>query len=137
MAIVLDTPEQINMWILLSRRAQLKLQAKGYPTKGLVKWCKANIEGCEDARTWRDCVLPVENAIALGDGPQDFTLINVHVMTVLSDDLFVDKGIFPDMASVEKVPEFVDAWNKGNLELVYTLDEPRDAIPGYLLTPEA
>lgn len=123
---VLDTPEQIQMWVLLSRRAQLKLQAKGLPTKGLIKWCKANIEGCESARTWRDCVVPVESAIAMAGGPQDYSIVNVHVM-VKRGGLFIDRGIFADMAEVEARPDFVNLYNEGSLEIVYTLDEPRAA----------
>lgn len=125
MTTILDTPEQIQMWVLLSRRAQLKLQAKGLPTKGLIKWCKANIEGCENARTWRDCVVPVETAIAMAGGPQDYSLVNVHVMFKTASDYFVDAGIFADMAEVEARPDFVEQYNDGNLEIVYTLEDPR------------
>ena len=123
------------MWVLLSRRAQLKLQSKGLKTAGLIKWCKANIEGCENARTWRDCVVPVEYAIAERNGPQDFTLINVHVMMSSSGSIFVDMGVFPDMASVEANPEFVSAYNDGALEIVYTLEDVRPAIPGRYYEP--
>jgi hypothetical protein len=126
--VVLDTPEQINMWILLSRRAQVKLHLKGLTTKGLLKWLKVNIEGCENARTVKDCVVPLEYTIAMAGGPQDFSLINVHVMErVNDDDVFRDLGIFPDMASVEANAGLVALYFAHRLELVYTLDEPRDA----------
>lgn len=126
MSIMLDTPEQISMWVLLSRRSQLKLQLKGLKTLGLIKWCKANIEGCEKARTAKDCIVPVEYAIATAGGPQDFSIVNVHVM-LERGGVFFDRGIFPDMDAVEANPKFVDAYNSGRLEIVYTLDEPREA----------
>jgi hypothetical protein len=124
MTIVLDTPAQINMWVLLSRRHQIKLHLKGYPHPGLVKWCKANIEGCESARTVKDCVVPVEYAIAAGNGPQDFSFVNVHVMLNV-DDVFYDQGIYPDMTTVETHAPFVQEYSAGNLELVFTMEDIR------------
>jgi hypothetical protein len=131
--IVLDTPEQIQMWVLLSRRAQLKLWLKGegtenpgfYQTKGLIKWCRVHIPGCESARRARDCIVPVENAIVFAGGPQDFSIVNVHVMEV-SGDYFLDRGVFPDMSAVEAEPALVELYNLGLLELVYTMDAPRE-----------
>jgi hypothetical protein len=122
---MLDTPEQIAMWVLLSRRSQLKMQMKGLKVPGIVKWCRENIEGCENARTARDCVLPVEYAIASAGGPQDYSIVNVHVMRKTPDGLFHDRGIHPDMAAVEADPTMVRLYERGMLEIVYTMDEPR------------
>jgi hypothetical protein len=122
---VLDTPEQINMWVLLSRRSQLKLQMKGIKTPGLVKWCKANIPGAEKARTAKDCVVPVEYAISEAGGPPDYSLVNVHVMVRLQNGFFRDEGIFSTMAEVEAIDRLTTLYMQGRLELVYTLDEPR------------
>lgn len=124
---ILDTPEQIEMWVLLSRRAQLKLQMKGIRTPGLVKWCRENIEGAEKARTAKDCVVPVEFAIALAGGKTDYTLVNVHVMERVNDEVFQDLGIFPDMDAVEQNAGLVALYMANRLELVFTLDEPREA----------
>lgn len=132
MTIALTEPHQITMWVLLSRRAQLKLQAKGIKTPGLIKWCRENIEGCEKARTWKDCVLPVEYAIAEGGGPQDFSIVNVHVMRNLGGGTFSDLGIFNDMTVPEANEDWLRLYANGGLEIVYTMDEPRDAIPGML-----
>jgi hypothetical protein len=127
MSIILDTPEQINMWVLLSRRAQLKMQLKGVVTKGLVKWCKANIPGCERARTAKDCVVPVEYAISEAGGPPDYSVVNVHVMEhSTTPGIFVDNGIYSTMEEVEAVPRFVKLFRQGNLEIVLTLEEPRE-----------
>lgn len=127
--------EGVNMWVLLSRRSQIKmhlgLRPDGTPANvkipvpGLMKWCKANIEGCENARTVRDCIVPVETAIAMAGGPQDFSIVNVHVMLVRGG-LFHDRGVYNDMSEVEAVPAFVNAYQQGRLEIVYTLDAPRE-----------
>lgn len=124
MSFVLDTPEQINMWVLLSRRSQLKLQMKGISVPGIVKWCRANVPGAEKARTAKACVVPLEYMIAAAGGPQDFSIVNVHVMRKRGD-YFADLGIHPDMVSLEANPAMVEAYNKGQLEIVYTLEEPR------------
>jgi hypothetical protein len=126
MTITLDTPEQITMWVLLSRRSQLKMQMKGYRTNGLVKWCKANIPGCENARTAKDCIVPVEYEIAERGGPHDYSIVNVHVMHN-DAGYFWDRGIYPNMDAVESNPFFVSQYQQGKLELVFTLEEPRDA----------
>lgn len=124
MTIVLDKPEQINMWILLSRRMQLKMQLHGMRTPGLVKWMKAHVEGCENARTAKQCIVPLEYLIASLDGPQDFSVVNIHVM-YKAGGLFHDQGIFnsPDdlHAGLQR------AYAAGKLEVVYTLDEPRES----------
>lgn len=124
MSITLDTPEQIAMWVLLSRRSQLKMQMKGIKVPGIVKWCRENIEGCESARTARDCVIPVEYAIAAAGGPQDFTIVNVHVMLNFGG-LFWDQGVFSDMSQVEQNPTWVKAYERGMLEVVYTMEASR------------
>jgi hypothetical protein len=130
---ILDTPEQINMWVLLSRRAQLKLQMKGIKTPGIVKWCRKNVPGAETARTARDCIVPLEYLIAENGGPQDFSIVNVHVM-LHRGGVFLDRGIYSDMSEVEANSAFVEAYAKGRLEIVYTLDEPRDAT-GEMFVP--
>lgn len=127
MSIVLDKPEQIAMWVLLSRRAQIKLHLNGIPVKGLVSWCKKNIEGCENARTVKQCVVPVEYAIAAAGGPQDFSIVNVHVMEKVNNTTFLDRGIFNSMDDVEANARMVYLYSTGNLEIVYTLDTVRDA----------
>lgn len=134
MTIVFDTPAQISMWVLLSRRSQIRLHLKGYPVAGLVKWCRANIDGCENARTVKQCVVPVEYAIASANGPQDFSIVNVHVM-LSRGGMFFDRGIYPDMDAVEDNPGFVKAYEAGKLEIVYTLEDTREAN-GEVFVPE-
>jgi hypothetical protein len=122
----LDTPEQKNMWVLLSRRHQIQLQLKGLKTPGLVKWCKANIPGAEKARTAKDCIVPVEYAISQAGGEVDYGLVNVQVLVKRMGLLF-DAGIFSDIFVVEMVPAFIRDYQEGRLEIVLTLDEPRKA----------
>lgn len=124
MSIALTTPTQIAMWVLLSRRAQIKLHLKGVSVPGLVKWCRANIDGCENTRTVKQCIVPVEYAIATAGGPQDFSLVNVHVM-INEGEFFSDVGIFSDMSEVEALTDLVSYYQNGDLEIVYTLDKPR------------
>lgn len=124
MTISLDTPQQINMWVLLSRRHQIQLQLKGMRTPGLVKWCKANIEGCENARTAKACVVPVEYAISQAGGDVDYRLVNVQVL-VRRMGMFFDRGIFSDITEVEADTNLVAEYTKGNLEIVLTLEPPR------------
>jgi hypothetical protein len=124
MTIALTTPAQINMWVLLSRRSQLKLQMKGLKVPGIVKWCRENVPGAEKARTAKDCVVPLEYLIAENNGPQDFSIVNVHVMENI-DGVFYDLGVFNDMKEVEDDPWMVSLYVGGNLELVFTLDETR------------
>lgn len=126
--IALDTPEQITMWVLLSRRSQLKLQMKGLKVPGIVKWCKANVPGAERARTARDCIVPLEYMIAERNGPADFSIVNVHVMRIVGNGVFQDLGIFPDTTTVEvEHPEWMTLYHNGGLEVVFTLDEPRES----------
>lgn len=125
--IALDTPEQIGMWVLLSRRHQIQLHLKGMKVPGLVKWVKANLETHGlSIRTVRDCIVPVEYAIAQAGGEIDYNLVNVHVLVRRLGMLF-DQGIYSNLDEVEAIPRLVEAYVDGELEIVVTLDEPRPA----------
>lgn len=128
----LDTPQQIGLWVLLSRRHQLQLQMKGLKTPGLVKWCQNNIPGA--GRTAKDCVVPVEFAISEAGGEVDYKLVNVQVMEKVRSDIFQDLGIYSDITEVEASGYFRSLAENGRLEIVLTLDEPRKPT-GDLLTP--
>lgn len=122
MTIALDTPEQIAMWVLLSRRHQLQSQMKGIKTPGLIKWCQANIEGA--GRTAKSCVVPVEYAISQAGGEVDYNLVNLHVM-YRQGGLFHDQGIFSHPDDMHE--GLKRAYEAGRLEIVLTLDEPRES----------
>jgi hypothetical protein len=125
-SITLDTPEQITAWVLISRRHQIALQMNGLKTPGLVKWCRENVPGAEQARTVRDCIVPVEYALSeLGAEVSD-NLVNVHIMERVNSGAFIDRGVYSDPEeAVNTHPVFMEMQAKGNLEVVLTLDEPR------------
>ncbi len=127
MTIVLDTPEQINMWVLLSRRSQLKMHLAGFKVTNIVKACRRDVPGCEDARTALDCVVPVNYAISEGGSEIDYSMVNVHVLVDNEDGTYVDNGIYSDMSGVEADPGFTALYAVGRLELILTLEEPREA----------
>ena len=120
----LDTPAQISMWVLLSRRHQVQLHLKGLKVPGIVKACREQIPGAENARTAKDLIVPIEYAISEAGGEIDFRLVNVHVM-LNRGGMYFDKGVFSDMSEVEANPAFVEWYGEGMLEIVLTLDEPR------------
>jgi hypothetical protein len=126
-SIVLDTPEQINVWVLLSRRHQLQLQLNGIKTPGLIKWCRTNIPGCEHARTAKDCVVPVEYALSEADARVDYKLVNLHAMRKASSDseFYVDAGIYDSPADITD-PSFPSNYAAGLVELVLTLEPVRN-----------
>lgn len=127
MSFSLDTPEEINMWVLLSRRAQVKMHMRGMEVPGLMSWIRSNIEGAESIRTVREGIVPLEYAIVSAGGPQDFTFVNVHVMVETMQGIYKDMGIVADMGAVETNPDWVTYYQQGRLELVYTLDDVRPA----------
>lgn len=132
----LDQPEQINLWVLLSRRHQVQLHLKGLKVPGIVKACREQIPGCENARRARDCIVPIEETIAAAGGEVDYNLVNVHVMFNRGGrGTYWDCGIFSSMSEVEANPGFVREYQAGLLELVLTLDEPREPNgQGYVLS---
>jgi hypothetical protein len=126
-SITLDTPEQINMWVLLSRRHQVQLHLKGLKVKNLVKWGKLNFPDA-NIRTAKDMIVPIEYAISQAGGNVDYRLVNVHVLSrTKNPTVFQDMGIYENMAAVEALPGLVNLYSKGALEIVLTLDAPRDA----------
>lgn len=69
MTIALDTPDQISMWVLLSRRAQCHLQIKGLSTPGLIKSMKR--DGLTDHSTAKGALADVNLIIESLGGPPD------------------------------------------------------------------
>lgn len=122
--IVLDTPDQISMWVLLSRRHQIRMHLKGHPIKGLAKCLKREFPEV-GGRLVKDYVVPVEFAISEAGGDVDYSLVNVHVM-LSRGGMFFDRGIYSDMDAAG-TPENREAFAKGLLEVVLTMEEPREA----------
>lgn len=124
MSIMLDTPEQINLWVLLSRRHQVQLHLKGIKVPGILKWGKDHFPG--EVKTVKDMVVAVETAISMAGGEPDFNLVNVQTF-LKRGGLLYDLGVFPTMAEVEAKPEFVKAYERGILEIMFTTEDVREA----------
>lgn len=123
MGIILDTPEQISMWVMLSRRHQVQLHLKGLKVKGIMAALRRDFG--DQGRRVRDYVVPIEYAISQAGGRVDYRLVNVHIMQKYGG-LFHDRGIYPDPDSaLATCPEFAQHFAKGNLEVVLTDAEPR------------
>jgi hypothetical protein len=127
----LDTPEQINMWVLLSRRSQLKLQMKGLKTPGIIKWCKENIG--PECTTAAKALLRLNEVISENGGPYDKDQ-HVHVLmkSKPNSNYAADAGIFANMGAVEVIPDFVKAYGEGRLELILTNEPERNADLGLI-----
>lgn len=121
--IVLDTPMQINMWVLLSRRGQIKMHLKGYTVPGLAK-CLKGMYPEVGGRMVKDFVVANEFAIGEAGGEIDYSIVNVHVM-LSRGGLFFDRGIFSSMDEAG-TPENRELFAKGRLEVVLTMEEPRE-----------
>lgn len=122
-SIILDTPEQISMWVLLSRRHQIKMHLAGYPVKGLAAALRRELG--DHGRYVRDYIVPVEFAISEAGGEIDYSRVNVHVMQCTMPGIFHDRGVFASMDDAG-TPENRALFAKGALEVVLTLEEPRE-----------
>lgn len=129
-AIVLDTPSQINLWVLLSRRHQLQMQMRGLKTPGIVKWVRDNIEGAENVRNARQCVIPIEEAISMAGGQIDFKLVNVQILERVGN-VMLDLGIVNSFDEVQADPGLMGLYDSGALDLVLTHEPPRCANGDY------
>lgn len=123
MSTVLDTPAQISMWVLLSRRAQIKMHLAGYPIRGLAACLKREFPEA-GGRYVKDFIVPVEFAISEAGGKVDYTRVNLHIM-VNRGGMFFDQGIYN---SPDEVPHNLRAlFGAGGGEAVLTTEAPRDA----------
>lgn len=129
MSTVIDTPEGINLWVLLSRRGQIKMHQKGYAVKGLAACLRRELG--DHGRYVKDYIVPVEFAISEAGGNVDYSLVNVHVMQRLENGYFLDRGVF-DSIDAAGTPENRRMFAAGTLEVVLTTDPVRDAEPGRL-----
>jgi hypothetical protein len=123
MSITLDTPEQISMWVLISRRHQVQLHLKGLKVKSIMAALKRDFGDHGNRVT--NYIVPIEYAISEAGGEVDYSLVNVHVM-LSRGGMFFDRGVYDSTdAALATHPEFGEQFAKGNLEVVLTTDEPR------------
>lgn len=113
MTIILDTPEQINMWVLLSRRAQLWLQGKGLKTPGLFKWLSEN--GISASRKWDVALVDLNDYIGEMNGPEDDRM-NYRLFLGFNAE---PVGVFPSLEAIER---FYYEGNSGPYIINRTLD---------------
>jgi hypothetical protein len=128
MTIALTTPEQIGMWVLLSRRHQLKLHLKGYPVKGLVAWFKRNLpegEGGKPVRTAKDCIVPIEHAISAAGGEVDYSWVNMQVFEKVREDVLQDLGVYNSPDDIGEDSPLAQMYRAGRLEIVLTTQDVR------------
>lgn len=121
---VLDTPQQISMWVLLSRRHQIQLHLKGLTVRGLAASLKRDFPG--QGRNVKDFIVPVEFAISEAGGEVDYKLVNIHIMEALPSGVFVDMGVFnsPKDAAAENAG-IAALGMAGRLECVLTTEAVR------------
>lgn len=110
MTIMLDTPEQINAWVLLSRRHQLHLHLRGVKVPGIVKWCKANIPAeYGTVTTAKNALAYLNDYIGdIGGIPED-EWCSFKLLIGPERGVYIIAGIFEDMAAVEN--EYYSQWN--------------------------
>lgn len=132
--IALTTPAQINMWVLLSRRSQLKMQMGmrpdgtpsnvKMPTPGLLKWCKANVG--PQCTTAKRALHALNELIEANGGPEDPAQNYIVAMSVRQGGtLFADQGIVKGMSAVSANEEWVNAYKVGRLHIVMTPEDVR------------
>ena len=129
MSISLDTPEQINAWVLLSRIGQCRLHMKGMTVPGLASWMKKNIPDVTTERTVK-AMYPrlLDYCDEVGVGTMDDDLCNYQVLLTPSalNGLYFDMGIVNSISDIEANPTFVEAYNDGRLVITRTMDDVRD-----------
>jgi hypothetical protein len=126
--IVLDTPEQINAWVLMSRISQCHLHMKGIKVPGLLKWLRANVPDCANARTVKAAYCGLldycdQFGVSAPGGEQcNYQLL---MTPTALNGLYFDMGIVPDLDA--SVPENVKtAYGEGRVVILRTMDDVRD-----------
>lgn len=127
--IILDTPEQINAWVLASRISQAHLHMDGLKVPGLAKWIKANVPDVTTERTVRDMYprlldfCDLYNVSAPGGERCNYQVLMTPEGPF--SGLYFDCGIF---ASIEDItaPVVLDAYKDNRVVVLRTMEEPRD-----------
>lgn len=125
MSIVLDTPEQINAWVLLSRISQCHLHMKGLKVPGLAKWLKANVPDITTERTVRD-MYPrlLDYCDTLGISAPGDEMCNYQVLIRgRNDEIYLDYGIYPNLDVVAE--EYGDDYRQDLVIIMRTMEVVR------------
>ena len=133
MTIVLDKPEQISAWVLLSRRHQIQLHLKGYTQKGLLKSVNQTL-GTNYHRV-KDLVVPVEFALSQAGVEIDYKLVNINMLEIVRpNEVFQDMGIYDSPADITPDSYLGKMYAAGRMEVVLTTEAVRPPN-GNLLSP--
>ena len=110
MTTMLNTPEQINAWVLLSRRSQLHLHLQGVKVPGIVKWCKANIPAeYAPMNTAKQCLVAFNDWVGDEGLLKEDQWCSYKLLIGPKRGVYIVADIFPDMAAVEA--EYYSNWN--------------------------
>lgn len=137
MTIVLDTPEQINAWVLMSRVSQVSLHLKGHKVKGLAAWLKMNVpaEYCSGKeRTVKDFTIPLLDWCDDENVPTDRVgslIEGINYLVVCSgspgSNLYYDQGIYETMD--EAWADWYAEYMQGCVHVFRTWDAVRGSQP--------
>lgn len=129
MSITLDTPEQINAWVLLSRISQCHLHLKGYKVNGLAAWLKRNVPDITTERTVK-AMYPrlLDYCDTFGISAPGGEQCNYQILMTGGPltGLYLDQGIVSSLAEVEANPTWAKAYGEDRLVIMRTMDEPRE-----------
>jgi hypothetical protein len=133
MTIVLDTPEQINAWVLLSRISQCHLHMKGYKVPGLLKWLKANVPDCKGKASVAAAYPGLldycdQFGISAPGGEQ----CNYQVLVTGRKDsglhgLYFDRGVYTSMDAIAEA--WGEQYAEGRIVILRTMDPERGPNP--------
>jgi hypothetical protein len=139
MSISLDTPEQINAWVLLSRISQCHLHMKGLKVNGLAAWMKRNIPDITNERTVKQ-MYPrlLDFCDAHGVQAPGGEQCNYQVLMTGGPltGLYLDQGIVSSMSDIEANPTWVKAYGEERLVIIRTMDAPRERDRGIQMVKE-
>jgi hypothetical protein len=130
MSISLDTPEQINAWVLLSRISQCHIHMNTtMKVPGLASWMKANVPDVTNERTVKD-MYPrlLDYCDTLGVQAPGGEQCNYQILMTGGPltGLYFDYGIVDSMTEVEANPTWVKAYAENRLVIMRTMEPVRD-----------
>lgn len=123
----LDTPEQINAWVILSRVHQAELHMKGLKVPGLLKWLKANIPDCANATSVKNAYPALlDYADAEGVLGNHKELCNYQVLaTPAKGSVYFDQGIFDSIEDIQNAPGMKAVYDDGRVVILRTMKDVR------------
>ncbi len=122
--------EQVNAWVLLSRISQCHLHMKGLKVPGLLKWLRANVPDCANARTVKAAycgLLDYCDEFGLSAPGGEQCNYNVLLTPNVMHGLYFDQGIVGTMAEIEANDVWVEAYGEDRLVIMRTMDDVREA----------